>query len=185
MVDHDDDDYGDGYSDGHGEEEDGHDNDDQLIYLLDVVILHGLLHPAEQIPFWGEISLVANSIGQIYLVRIGFGTSVMVKMMISPRAFRPDKWRERLTQNRQCQELFGSPTPWEPKVRIASIQLRYQDQTMSKTKIVWFLSYLAADVSEILTIPTPSLSRSSSMLSRSSNTSVPSFSPCLSAPVFF
>ena len=52
MVDHDDDDYGDGYGDDHGEEEEEvHDNNDQLVHLLDVVILNGLLHPAEQIPF--------------------------------------------------------------------------------------------------------------------------------------
>ena len=61
-------------------EEEGHSNDDQHTHLLDVVILHGLFHPAEQIPFWGEISLVVKSTGQIYLVRMGFGTNtVMVK----------------------------------------------------------------------------------------------------------
>ena len=43
--------YGDGYGDDHGEEEEVHDNNDQLVHLLDVVILNGLLHPAEQIPF--------------------------------------------------------------------------------------------------------------------------------------
>ena len=79
MVDDDDEDYGDGYGEDHDEEKEGHNNDDQHTHLLDVVILHGLLHPTEQIPFWGEISLVVKSTGQIYLVRMGGGT-VMVKI---------------------------------------------------------------------------------------------------------
>ena len=56
---------------------------------------------------------------------MGCGTNtVIVKMMVSPRAFRPDKWREHRTQNRQCQGLFGSPTPWGPKVRISDIKTK-------------------------------------------------------------
>ena len=38
---------GDGYGDDHDEEKEGHNNDDQHTHLLDVVILHGLFHPAE------------------------------------------------------------------------------------------------------------------------------------------
>ena len=48
----------------------------------------------------------------------------MVKMMVSPGAFRPDIWRERRTQNRQYQDLCGSPTPWGPKVRIPDIKTK-------------------------------------------------------------
>ena len=40
-----------GYGDDHDEEKEGHNNDDQHTHLLDVVILHGLFHPTEQIPF--------------------------------------------------------------------------------------------------------------------------------------
>ena len=36
--------------DDHGEEE-GQDNGDLVVHLLDVVILHSLLHPTKQIPF--------------------------------------------------------------------------------------------------------------------------------------
>ena len=51
MVDDGDEDYRDGNGDDHGGEEEGQDNGDMLVHLLDVVILHGLFNPAEQIPF--------------------------------------------------------------------------------------------------------------------------------------
>ena len=56
---------------------------------------------------------------------MGCGTNtVIVKMMVSPKASRPDKWREHRTQNRQCQGLFGSPNPWGTKVRISDMKTK-------------------------------------------------------------